>query len=189
MIKEINEELAQLHKEYMFFGLILFTESHPNVIKMLQDRIYYMALDSTSGDDICVFATMLFPANFAYPTPPPGMFGKMKPIWVEPSANLKILSWFNIDDRKSLPVLVIFSTFDDTIHWEIYPIKHEKPGRIFDSVHSALESIAELIDKHRGISKEELFKKLKWKIKKLKIFDKTKSLLNVLKDFNSLNPI
>jgi len=44
--------------------VILFTDAHPHVVKVLQDREYWKALNEASGDDWYVFS--IKPTNGRY---------------------------------------------------------------------------------------------------------------------------
>ncbi|MDY7012080.1 MAG: hypothetical protein SVX43_00535, partial [Cyanobacteriota bacterium] len=71
MINELNSKLLENHERFPLFGLILFTRSHPHIVKVLRDRDYYAALNEISGDLLLVFAATLFEGSYKTPSPPP----------------------------------------------------------------------------------------------------------------------
>ena len=95
------------------FGLILYTEQHPFVVKVLRDDDFWSALDSTSGLRWPVMAIRPKPGTTTtgYPNFPPGTIGMMVMIteWHEPRENQELLETFQIDDTSHLPLLLVFT--------------------------------------------------------------------------------
>lgn len=168
MIREMNKLLVEHHEDYRLFGIILFTDAHPQVTRMLQDPLYYAALDEISGERILVFATMLFRARQRYPEPPPGVFGNVAPIWEEPNANKELLSWFDIRGRDQLPALVLFGSNGDTLSYHHDKLGGRTAGEVFESLEKAFSVVASEIG-DRALDQhvlQELFRRLRWKRRK-----------------------
>ncbi len=95
------------------FGIILYTDEHPNIKKVLRDDDYWLSFHELTGDRFCVFSIKPEKGAYEMPSPPPGVMAMMVPIWHEPSENKKLLDLFNIENTKHLPVLLLFTKFKD----------------------------------------------------------------------------
>ena len=171
---------------FPLFGIILFTEAHPHVIKMLKDRDYYAALNEISGEQIAVFATMLFRGEYEYPSPPPGMLAMMVPIWKEPAENQKVLAWFDIRDSRALPLFVVFTVNGDDLYYQLYPLKSESPQEVFNSLREALSAIAVRLQQSKNTNPIDIFKMAKWEIKKLRTIQKVRDILEAISLFRGV---
>lgn len=189
MIKELTEKLFEYYNEYQLFGIILFTDSHPNVAKALKDELYFAALDEISGENILIFATMLFRPRLIYPTPPAGVFTRIEPIWEEPCANIEVLSWFNIDSRDRLPIFVVFGFDSNNLYYYTHPIQSESPGNVFDSLQQILNIITKQMKKNKTLERKKLFKRLGWKIKMAHATQTAKEVLQTISLFRSVTGI
>lgn len=95
------------------FGLIVFTEKHPHVIKTLRDEDYWREFDRISGDNFAIFSAQPLPGAHRAPEPRPGVVGTMNAVWHEPAENEELLSTFRLDDTKDLPTFVVFAQMPD----------------------------------------------------------------------------
>ena len=102
------------------FGVILFTQKHPNLRRVLHDRLYWDALDEVSGDRWQIFATVAAAGHWdgapdpqATPTLPDGAIFQMQQVWKEPRENKELLADFQLDDTSDLPSLLVFGESSD----------------------------------------------------------------------------
>ena len=102
------------------FGVILFTQRHPNLRRVLHDRLYWDALDEVSGDRWQIFATVAAMGHWdrapdlsATQSLPNGAIFQMQQVWIEPSENKELLADFQLDDTSSLPSLLVFGELTD----------------------------------------------------------------------------
>lgn len=167
MLLEITSQLLEYYDKTLLFGLILFTEEHPHVIKMLRDTDYYDALDKITGDQIAVFTTMLFRGEYTYPSPPPGTFAMMRPIWKEPQENKKILSWFDIEDTRALPLFVLFGMEGNALYYQKYPIQSKSVEDMFNSLQQMLSVVSDVAKKDTGSDRKAVFGQAQWEMKQL----------------------
>jgi hypothetical protein len=186
MIMELNQELLEHHERFPLFGIILFTEAHAHVVKMLKDRQYYAALNEISGDQLVVFATMLFRGEYEYPQPWPGTLSMMREIWKEPKENEKVLSWFGVRDSRVLPMFVLFGVDDNELYYQKHPLKSESVEDVFNSLQQVLSAIAVQTQENRGEDRRDLFKKAQWEIKKLQARQKVKDILGTVSQFRGI---
>ena len=189
MITELNNQLLEHHEKFSLFGIILFTEVHAHVVKMLKDKEYYAALNEASGDQIAVFATMLFRGTLVYPSPPPGMLAYMMPIWKEPSENKKVLSWFDVKDSTRLPLFVMFGVDGEELYYQKYPLKSESVQELFNSLQETLSAISAQIQGSRNTDKKGLFRKAQWEMRKLQAAQKVKDILATISQFRGITGV
>jgi hypothetical protein len=178
MIREISK-LIHEHSNYPLFGILLFSEAHPHVIKALKDKDYYSALNEITGKVVALFTTMLFLGKYEYPSPPPGVLANMVPIWKEPQQNKKIFPWFRIRDSRELPLLVIFGHESGDFYYQKIPIRDESPLDVFNSLNDVLSRISLSVQKatnENGINKQKIFEHAKWEMQKLEAHQKIKDL-------------
>ena len=93
------------------FGLILYTDEHPHVVKVLRDKDYWKQFAIITGDNFAIFSAKPLSGTYLYPSVPPGSMGMMVPVWNEPSQNKELLSTFHLDDTKKLPKTKFFREF------------------------------------------------------------------------------
>jgi hypothetical protein len=191
MITELNEKLGEIEKPFLLYGILLFTEENPYVIKTLKDPDLYDAIDIISGDEIMVFAAMLFKGDSRHPTLPPGTLMRMNPIWVEPQENIKLLKWFDIKSSREFPLLVLF-TYNmqpSQLLWQTYPIKESSTSDVFASIQQNLMLARKTIEKSEGKKRIEILKRLKWKTKSIRTLDKIKQVFNAIGTFRGITGI
>lgn len=99
------------HKKGMVnaFGIILYTDEHPHIKKVLADDDYWAALDKISGQRIAIFSIRTKAGYYEVPRQRPNTLGKLIPVWKEPHENEAIIREFEINSTKSLPQLLIFA--------------------------------------------------------------------------------
>lgn len=95
------------------FGVILYTDAHANIKKVLQDPEYWRALDEKSGSLWPIFSIRPTPGRTEHPRFPRAVVGMMVPVWKEPQANRELLSDFGLDSTEHIPALVVFCLTED----------------------------------------------------------------------------
>lgn len=187
MIRELSYLMREYY-HYPLFGMLLFTDAHPHIIKMLRDPDYYSALDMITGDNIALFSTMVFHGEFEYPSPPSEMFAKVLPVWKEPIQNMKVLPWFDIRESRVLPILVVFCHNDGNIYFQKHAIKAESSHDCFNNINKILSRISEVINQVKGadgINKVELFRYAQWEMRVLETEQRIVDLFEAAATFRS----
>jgi hypothetical protein len=181
IISDLNEKLREASDLFPLFGIILFTSSHPHVIKMLKDEDYLSALNDITGNHIAVFATTLFKGEYVTPSFKPGQIGMMCMIWEEPNENKKLLSWFDLNDSKKLPLLVLFGVDvqNDTLYSQKHSIKADSPQSTYNLLQEALSAVSTQIEDNISLDKKSLFKKASWEIKKIQAKQSLERLVGI----------
>lgn len=90
------------------FGIVLYTDSHPHIKKVIADNDYWSALDEVSGPKWPVFSIKPSQGTKGIPDLPPGYMGMMVPVWKEPRENKEILDAFGLRSTEDLPKLIVF---------------------------------------------------------------------------------
>lgn len=91
------------------FGVILYTDLHANIKKVLRDQDYWSSLDELSGNNWAVFCIKPEAGRLDYADSRPGQLGLMIPVWKEPEENMSLLEEFEIDSTRDLPLLLVFT--------------------------------------------------------------------------------
>lgn len=176
MIAELNTKLLEYYEKVPLFGIILFTEEHPNVVQTLKNKDYYAALDLMSGSQIAIFVTMLFRGEYRYPQPPPGVMAQMVPIWQEPCANKSVLSWFDIQNSLSLPLFVLFAVYQENLYYQKHPIRSGSA----EEVYASLQEVLTLLPAESIPDIHILFKRTQWKIRQLHVKQAARKVLETV---------
>ena len=119
------------------FGVIVYTDRHANLKKLLRDEDYWSALDEISGPKWAVFSVRAQPGQWSGPSFPPGTVGMMHMVWKEPAANRELVSAFELNDTNDLPAVVVFALDGDTL----YRASARIDESTLDAAYSSLKSV------------------------------------------------
>lgn len=106
------EEQKSKNEVIQLFGIILYTDKHPNIKKMLRDEDYWLALHEITGENFAVFSVRPEKGRYEFPKFPPGFMGMMIKIWKEPKDNQSLIDLFEIKSTENLPLLLLFTEVD-----------------------------------------------------------------------------
>ncbi len=130
------------------FGVILYTEAHPHIIKLLNDDVYWKALSELSGPRWAVFAIRASQGTLVSPRVLDGSFGFLVPVWKEPTENEELLDFFEIGSSKNLPLLLIFTMgHDGEVLKNEIKLNDFSVEVAFDSIKDALVLVADSLQK------------------------------------------
>lgn len=136
------------HKEGIAnsFGVILYTDEHPHIKKVLADDDYWAALDKMSGPRWAVFSIRAKAGYYGLPNLRPGTLGMMIPVWKEPRENEALLREFEIKSTKELPLLFVFAqgTYGEILRHSI-SLDDSSIEKAYDSLKIGIKVIAEAI--------------------------------------------
>lgn len=122
------------------FGVIVYTNAHVNLKRLLRDDDYWSALDELSGPQWTIFSVRAQEGSWG-----PGSvqeFGMMQAVWVEPAENRALLSSFELDDTKDLPALVMFLLEGDHLHRTYIRLDESSSDAAFSSLKEVVGSVA-----------------------------------------------
>jgi hypothetical protein len=138
------------------FGIIVYTDAHPNVKKILRDEAYWAALDEISGPKWPIFSIRAAQGEYraAYRASTQGSetYAMLIPVWEEPARNKELLEHFELEDTRQLPSLVVFTIGgEDELTRTSVPLSDESPEAAFNRLREVLSMTARAID---GIAEE-----------------------------------
>ncbi|HEX8673959.1 MAG TPA: hypothetical protein VF710_18825 [Longimicrobium sp.] len=136
--------------EANLFGVILYTDAHANVKKVLRDQDCWDAFDDVSGPQWAVFAIRTKQGKHGFPSFPRGTVGYMVPIWKEPRENRELIEAFELSSTEGLPSLVAFSEGDDgTVYRTVQKLDDSSKDTAYSSIKEALAEVARAVSRVR----------------------------------------
>jgi len=128
------------------FGVILYTDSHPNIKKVLRDDDYWRALDEMSGPSWAIFSVRAHSGHWEFPKSDPGVMSMLVQVWKEPSANREVLAAFELSDTKDLPALVVFTLRGEALNRTVVPIDEDTLETAYASLKSVTTQVAKSLE-------------------------------------------
>jgi len=129
--------------EASLYGVIIYTDQHPYVKKMLTDADLWQALDSISGPHWVVLAAHGASGSRQIEPPPPGTLRRMQAIWREPAENAELLDAFELASSECLPVLVVFAVANDgTVLKKSLKISCSSANDAYESLSNIFKAVA-----------------------------------------------
>ena len=187
------EKIEKFRKDNKFanvYGFILFTSTHSNVVKVLNDDFYWRGFDEISKNWI-IFSIKPEIGKYEYPSLPSGFLGMMVPIWKEPKANTKMIELFEIETTKKLPLFVAFIVKNEKqIDKITYQLKDDNLDNARNSIKSIIESITSVVDLilPEYYDTENVFRNVKQEIESKITIEKIKKVINLYKWLKELAP-
>lgn len=135
------------------FGVLIYTDRHPNVKKVLRDDDYWKAFDEITGNSFAVLSVKPTQGVRSSPSLPSGMVGYMVQIWNEPKENNKLIEAFELDSTEELPMLLLFTSAEGEILKIEIKLDENGVDKAYESIRSSLQFCATVIS---GIKKENL---------------------------------
>lgn len=128
------------------YGVVLYTNAHANIKKILDDSDYRSAFDEISGQSWAVYAVCAEQGKSEFPEMSQGNLGFLVPIWKEPKANKEIIEAFGLDSTKDCPSLLVFANdLDGSVLKRIVRLSDESVDEAYISLKSALELVANAV--------------------------------------------
>lgn len=144
---ELSEQWKRRGDIVHAFGLILYTDRHVHIKKVLADSDYWAALDEISGPKWPVFAIKPRQGGYGYPDIPSGYMGMMVEVWKEPRENKPLLAAFGLSSTEDLPKLVVFcSGRDDEVLSHAISVKEGSVQEAYASLKAALEAATRAVE-------------------------------------------
>jgi hypothetical protein len=129
------------------FGLILYTDRHVHIKKVLTDNDYWAALDEISGPRWPVFSIKPRQGTIGFPDLPPGHIGMMVPVWKEPRENKPLLQTFGLSSTEDLPKLVVYcSGPNNEVLSHAISLKDGSVEEAYGSLKAALEAATRAVE-------------------------------------------
>lgn len=131
------------------FGIILYTDEHPYIKKVLKDDDFWLALDEISGTEWVIFSIKpkKTSPNKSSIKRKPGALYKMISIDKEPVENKELLDYLGINSSCRLPLLVLYTHDEDgeilKIEWKI---DEESKDSTYNSLRRGIQLIRQAVD-------------------------------------------
>lgn len=187
MQEDIINLINQTHSECRLYGVILFTESHPYVVKALRDEDFWNSLDQMSGTHWVIFATRLFKGALETPKSSKDM-EFMQTIWKEPNTNRDLLQHFNIRD-SSRPYFVVFALDGDQLFYATHLIRGKSADAVYQSLEEVIKTVSRELENKRTAEPQEIYKALNLQLRLLKAKDALKQAFQWAQSFRGATGI
>jgi hypothetical protein len=128
------------------FGVILYTDEHPNVKKALNDEDYWKALDEISGKKWSIFSSSQKKGEMGYPDFPPNTIGYMRLIWKEPKKNKVLLEEFELENTQALPLFIAFTESGNRILKTQIEINDNSKDEAYNSIKDIISDITHAVE-------------------------------------------
>jgi hypothetical protein len=145
---DLSRTYTPAEEQANLYGVIIYTDAHAYIKKVLRDEDYWQALDELSGPRWAVLAVRAARGEYGFPNLGPGQIGMMRMVWKEPRANKELLDAFEIDSTAGLPVIVIFAQDQDgEVYRTVLKIDDSSEESAFKSVKEILTTVADALEK------------------------------------------
>jgi hypothetical protein len=136
--------------EASVYGVILYTDAHANVKKVLRDEDYWKALDNEAGVQLTVYAIRAT----AVPALPRDALRGFTAVRREPRENEELLEEFDLDDSRAFPLLVVFAN-EDTQGWRSLsiPLTDRSQDDAYNSLKEAVGLVSSAL---KGVDEDRL---------------------------------
>lgn len=137
------------------FGIIIYTDAHPHIKKLLADNDYWLALDEISGPAWAIFSIKPMQGYFELDkSNRQDMMSFMVKVWREPRENKELLDAFELSSTRDLPLFLVFTQDNDG---DILKIKYKIEGENIDETFSSLRRIVKTVTNAiNGVSSENI---------------------------------
>jgi hypothetical protein len=152
-LQGLVQEYRKQEGLFDLFGVVLYSDEHAHVKKILRDDDYWSSFDALSGDNFAIFSVRPKKGYMSWPETRPGEWAMMVPVWKEPRENLPLLSEFSIKSTKNLPLLVVFTQLESEIVKLEFQLDDSSQEKLYLSLKEAISVIRKTLD---GISKENI---------------------------------
>lgn len=111
MIDILETDIAEIERSASIktFGLIVYNDENPNIIRLLRDEDNWRALSKASGEKFYIFSVKPKKGSMEFPPVREDIMGLMVKIWQEPADNDQLLQQLEIESTKELPLFFVFT--------------------------------------------------------------------------------
>jgi hypothetical protein len=181
-LRPLIETVIADREQIVALGLILYTDKHPHIKRVLRDEDYWKALDEISGRKWTVLAARAVAGQYIMPAPRPGTLSMMRMIWREPAENKTLLQSFGLDSTDSLPLFVLFTPLSDgKLLQTKVRLEESSEQAAYDRLKNVVSSFTDAVDKidmqYRS-NYEAVFNALDLAASDIKVLDFLKSTLS-----------
>ena len=151
------------------YGLILYTDSHPNIKKALRDDDYWNALDVNSGSKIAIFAVKpdvgeYYRRRIKVDPHSSVLMIPTSEVWKEPERNKELLKELGLGDTKKLPLFIIFTEINGEPFYCAYKIDGNDANTIYHSINKIVTIMKNVVERFKPenlSNMDSLFREIK----------------------------
>ena len=149
MIDILQDDITKIidNSNIKTFGLILYTDENPNIVKLLRDEDNWKALSRASGEKFFIFSVKPKKGYMGFPDYPSETIGMMVPIWKEPNENHELFKHLNIKNSRELPLFVVFTKVDEYLLYKSMSIDESDPYKALKQLKEIFYQIRDVTDK------------------------------------------
>ncbi len=147
-LNELTEHYRKQDNLVDIFGLILYTDEHANIKKVVSDEDYWASFHEISGKNWVIFSVRPRKGRYGFPEFEPGQLGMMCMVWKEPRENKQLLNMFGLNDTKELPLLVVYThDAQNNILSNSIKLDDNSPDTAYNSTKKALQVVTNAVDR------------------------------------------
>lgn len=129
------------------FAVVLYTDEHANIKKVLRDEDYWRSLDELTGFRLCVFSAKPRKGKLTHPSLPSGVVGMMIPVWDEPNENRRLVEILELKDTSGLPMVMLFTKIEEEYLKIELPLKDDTENDALTSLRDKLTFARDVLDR------------------------------------------
>lgn len=177
-LEQIFDVVTAHHDQVTAVGLILYTDEHPHIKRVLRDTDYWAALDAMSGPKWTILSARAEVGHCVDPETRPEGYSLLRRLWHEPKENKQLLQLFSLDTTQDLPLFFVFSYLGDgRLLQSKTRLDDSSEQRAFDRLKYVIKSLTEAVTRidpeNRG-NREAVFHALDQAIFDIKVMDTLK---------------
>lgn len=147
---QVSKHFVPRNGEANLYGVVLYTDAHANIKKVLRDPDCWAAFDEVSGSQWAVLAIRARQGKTGFPDFPRGTIGYMVPVWKEPGENRELLEAFELSSTEGLPSVVAFTEAPDgRVLRTVQKLDDSSADAAYSSLKDALSVIARAVSNVR----------------------------------------
>jgi hypothetical protein len=147
-LKNLVEHHKRIDEIASIFGVILYTNEHANIKRVLRNEDSWTAFDAVTGPHWVIFSIRPRQGQRTSVNAPPGTHAKMVPVWKEPEENKELLEVFEIESTEKLPLLLVFVEDENgEILKRSLKLKDTSIDDAYQSIKEALKLITKAVER------------------------------------------
>lgn len=150
MVNQLFRQIGNFQKKAgvaSAFGVVLYTDEHPMIRKVVEDDQLCEALNSLSGSRWVLFAARAKRRTQTYPKMKPGQIGMLYLMWQEPKENEKLLEALGMHSTENLPcLLVLFPDDDGQVYVHNIQLNGASRDSAYESLSRSVKAVTEAIE-------------------------------------------
>jgi len=127
------------------YGVLLYTDAHPHIKKVINDDDYWKEFDEISGERWVVFSIRADQGNLKQQNAR-GNIQFFEPIWDEPAANKELIDVFELPSTEHLPLLAVFFEGRDGLYKNLIQLDDSSQQNAHNSIKRSVKTVSQALD-------------------------------------------